>query len=186
MEYKRCAKLVLNTSLFYPQGTGSIAGAGTMDPTMGYADQARINSTFTNLNWKQIIGPYMWEHYDEFNLVLVDAQYLSSGGTSFGASGSGFGMIMKASGLDWVNQTYDVYSKCNTDEAVILVGITTLNPDSPPTFNACTFRKPSGNGARDFNIKLYRALDGLQTSTGDRAAAYVLVFNIYGVENSPK
>lgn len=186
MESKRCAKLVLNTSLFYPASAGTIGTAGAMDSSMGYADASRLNSTFTNLDWKQIIGREMWDMYDEFNLVLINATYLSSGGTPFGTASNNLGVIFKAGGLDWVNQTYDVYAKSNTSEAIILSTILGQATLIMPTFNTCTFKKPAGSGVRDFTIKLYRTLDNTQVGGQDRPASFIYMFNIYGVENSPK
>lgn len=185
MESKRCAKLILNTSLFYPLSGGSLGTVLAFDGTMGIADPMRINCTFTNLDLKQIIGIDMWEKYSEFNLVLVNATYLSAGGTPFGTGTSNYGVIIKCSGLDWSNQGYDVYKRSITNEATILTGVIINSSLQMPTFNTCTFRKPV-SGLNDFTIRIYRALDGSQINAADRPAAFLYMFNIYGVDDSPK
>lgn len=181
MENERCAKLVLNTSLFYPSSTGAPNTVGAMDPTMGYADAMRLNCTFTNLDWRQILGD-MYDKYDEFNLVLVGATYMSTGGTPYGTASNGNSILIKAEGLDWSNQSYDVYKRSMTSQATILTCTTTAGALSMPVYSSTTFKRPAGNGIRDFSLRIYRALDETQGGGGDRPAAYLYTFKIYGVE----
>ena len=183
MESKICSKLVLNTSLFYPLSTGSVAGVSTPDTTMGTADAVRVNCTFTQLDWRKIIGRQLWDNYDEFNLVLVSATYMSAGGTSFGASTFNNAVLFKMSGLNWVNQAYDVYTKSVSQEAVFCCSSLLSGSQNLCTFNSLTFSKPTDSTVRDIEIKLYRASDGTQNISGvDRPAVFTYVFNIYGVE----
>ena len=178
----RCAKLVLNTQMFYPAGTGTIAAAGALDTTQGTADPARLTCTFTNLDWKVILGD-LYDRYDTFAFVPVTATYLSIGGVPFGQQG--LGVTIRATGLDWIDQTYDVYKKSKTSSCVIASFAISAGMTNQPVFNTCMFRKPAGNACRDLTLQLFNSWTDTQVSAGQTVpAAFYYMINIYGVDKT--
>lgn len=179
----RCAKLILNTQMFYPNATGAlIANAGVMDPTQGYADAARINSTFTNLNWRVILGD-LFDKYDTFAFVPIAINYLPNGGVGFG--NYGLGVTIRATGLDWVDQTYDTYTKSKTNSCVIASCNVGNGVQSQPVFNACIFRKPAGSAQSDFTISVWNSWNNTQNGGAQtNPCCYHFMVNIYGVEKT--
>lgn len=176
---RKCVKFSLNTSLFYPSGDGTVAGAGAMDPTMGYSDAARVNSTFRNVDWTRVLGNMYYE-YKTFNLCLTSVTYCSSGSTAFGGTAFAHAVIVRGVGLPWLNGGYDVYSRTDTGAIDLWSGNITDNMDCK---SVNTFRKPPP--LSDFHIKVFRAADNTQDITGvTRPVAMVYSFEVYGVERA--
>ena len=75
--------------------------------------------TFNNINLRTVLGD-MYDKYDTFNLCL-NSIYSNPCSSTLGADGSGndLSLFIKLSGLPFINQTYDIYNKCNTDSTTI-------------------------------------------------------------------
>jgi hypothetical protein len=176
---RKCVKFTLNTSMFYPNGNGSVAGAGAMDPTMGYSDPVRVNSVFRNVDWIRVMGAEMYNEFKTFNLCLTSVTYCSAGATAFGHPAFNYGVIVRGVGLPWLS-SYDLYSRTDTGAVDLWSGNISDNLDCK---SVNTFRRPAPQ--TDFHIKLYRAGDNTQNISGvDKPAGFVFCFEIYGCEKA--
>jgi hypothetical protein len=166
------ARLILNTGMFYPASTGTIAGAGALDPRMGTADASRLNCTFTNLDWMMILGD-LYDQYITFSLVIESVNYLSVGGTPFSAF-----INVTASGPEWIDQTYDVLTKSKGGGCIIYSGA--LYGNNVPQSEGFIFRKPA-NRYRDLVLTITNPVTGTQAGVFDRPASLVYAIKIFGV-----
>jgi len=74
--------------------------------------------TWNNINLRQILGD-MYDEYDEFNLVLKQLSTSFTNSTLEGVPTESRGIYMRISGLPFLNNTYNVVSKRNTNTAII-------------------------------------------------------------------
>ena len=82
----------------------------------GSMDSIRTSFTWNNINLKTILGD-LYDKYDMFNLDIVQIASNHRGGTAFGTTPSDRSVIVKISGLPFVNQTYNFKNACNTNVA---------------------------------------------------------------------
>jgi hypothetical protein len=173
----RSAQLVLNTANFYPAATtNGVSSAGTLDTRYGTADAARINCTYTNIDWLLVLGDLYWQ-YSSFLLCLESFVYQNAGGTPFA---SGYQITVNARGLPWIAQCYDAVNKNQSDQCQIYCGGLVTSQLSP-SGEGCIFARP--NRFTDFTLTMANAMTGGQSVTSvDRSACVNYVFRIYGVD----
>jgi hypothetical protein len=98
---KRTARLLLKTHNLTTESTN-----------LGVTDDYQQNHTWYNINLRTLLGD-LYDKYDYFNLKLISIMSLDTKG--------GIDTVeenyvnVKMSGLTFVNQTYDVNNKCNTN-----------------------------------------------------------------------
>jgi hypothetical protein len=86
----------------------------------GSCDQYRLTQTWNNINLRTLLGD-MYDKYDLFNICLNTISTAAAGqnGYLFGGTGiyasDNLNVIVKLSGLPFVNQTYSVKQGCNTN-----------------------------------------------------------------------
>jgi hypothetical protein len=139
------SRLILNTSLFYPEGDGTIDGSANLDTRMGYADPSRLNCTFQNLDWVMISGD-LFDQYVTFSFVIESILYCQSGGSAFADI-----INITATGLDWQDQTYDVLTKSKGSGCIIYNG--GMNGIIVPQSEGFIFRRPETR-FKDFTLKI--------------------------------
>jgi hypothetical protein len=177
---QKSARLILNTSLFYPNSTGLITGVGDMDTRMGYADAGRLNCTFTNLDWQMILGD-LYNEYSTFSFGIESLDYLSNGDMAFASPN--YIINVSATGLNWVDQTYDVLTRTKGSKAVIYSGTLNGSNSFNNNINGLIFARPAAQFS-DFTLTITNATTGTQAGTYDRPCALVYVIKIFGVESS--
>lgn len=165
------ARLVLNTSLFYPSGTGTVLGSGAMDPRMGTADASRLNCTFKNLDWVNILGD-LYDKYSSYSLILESVNYLSGGGTPFANI-----INVTATGLTWREQTYDVLTQTKGGGCIIYSG--SIYGAYLPETGGFIFNKPTTRYT-DLTLTITNPFTGTQAGSFDRPVSLVYVFKIFG------
>jgi hypothetical protein len=79
----------------------------------GSCDQYRLTQTWYNINLRTLLGD-MYDKYDLFNICLNTITTAVSYG-NYGNSIDDRNVILKLSGLPFVNQTYSVKQGCNTN-----------------------------------------------------------------------
>jgi hypothetical protein len=79
----------------------------------GSCDQYRLTQTWNNINLRTLLGD-MYDKYDLFNICLNTITTAVSYG-NYGNSIDDRNVILKLSGLPFVNQTYSVKQGCNTN-----------------------------------------------------------------------
>jgi hypothetical protein len=86
----------------------------------GSCDQFRLTQTWNNINLRTLLGD-MYDKYDLFNICLntiSTAGYGQNGYTIVTpgvTAGDNLNVIVKLSGLPFINQTYSVKQGCNTN-----------------------------------------------------------------------
>jgi hypothetical protein len=82
----------------------------------GSCDLYRLTQTWNNINLRTLLGD-MYDKYDLFNLCLntiTTAGYGQNGYAIGSSSADNLNVIVKLSGLPFINQTYSVKQGCNT------------------------------------------------------------------------
>jgi len=98
---KRTARLLLKTHNLTTESTN-----------LGVTDVYRQNHTWYNINLRTLLGD-LYDKYDYFNLKLIS---IVSDDTTGGIDVTNDLYVnVKMTGLPFVNQTYDVNNKCNTN-----------------------------------------------------------------------
>ena len=152
----------------------------------GYTDQYRTVMTWNNINLRTLLGD-MYDTYDLFTLELN--QIVASIGTGvFGTAAHDRTVLMKISGLPFINQTYNFKNGCNTNKAII-GGLTF--PAS--TLTTSTFQIYSNSNLIVFgknqdlcNITIeYTKGDDTAITTTNASPPTTFLFTIHGVINEP-
>jgi hypothetical protein len=78
----------------------------------GTCDQYRLTQTWNNINLRLLLGD-MYDRYDLFNICL-NTITTSAPTAAYGNTADDRNVVMKLSGLPFINQTYSVKLGCNT------------------------------------------------------------------------
>jgi hypothetical protein len=79
----------------------------------GSSDQYSLTQTWNNINLRILLGD-MYDKYDLFNICL-NTVTTGSAVSNTGISNDDRNVILKLSGLPFINQTYSVKQGCNTN-----------------------------------------------------------------------
>lgn len=141
-------------------------------------DSNRSNIWFRGINMRVLLGQ-MYEKYDSFKICLTS---VGNTNTTNIANVSDRVMCLNMSGLQWMNQTYDVATKTNKDYVVI----STLIFQSTTGFSqnytgeiGWVFTKPLQDTI-DINLYLTRVSDG-SVASGINYGESVFCFSVYGI-----
>jgi len=83
----------------------------------GAVDQYRTTCTWNNINLRTVLGD-MYDKFDTFNLCL-NTVASSNVDAALGTALDDINVIIKMSGLPFINQTYSVKQGCNTSSCAI-------------------------------------------------------------------
>ena len=138
--------------------------------------------TFNNINLRTVLGD-MYDKYDTFNLCL-NSIYSNPCSPALGSDGSGndLTLYIELSGLPFINQTYDIYNKCNNDSTTIAsVNFVRNSPLTQLYYNSScnTFSKNQELVNLTFNY--YRIKDDLIPSSNANYPFMIYIFDIIGI-----
>jgi hypothetical protein len=153
----------------------------------GSCDQYRLTQTWNNINLRTLLGD-MYDKYDLFNICL-NTITTSAPTLAYGNTADDRNVILKLSGLPFVNQTYSVKQGCNTNICPIasfaFPTITTTAMSATQYFysnNCYTF----GKSQQSCNLTLQygRVIDDVLPLVNNQNREFpsiVLIFDIVGV-----
>ena len=171
MSNLRNAALILKTSDLTADAITSI----------GEANQYMTSMTWYNINLRTLLGD-MYDDYDIFNLsfnTFTSAVLLGA----IGATLDDKALMVKISGLPFLNQTYDVAKGHNTSSTYVGSIYLTSAQSSYQTFNGfnvATFGK--NQELVNITITYERVIDGDLPTTANEFPASVFFFSIIGIE----
>jgi hypothetical protein len=146
----------------------------------GTCDQFRLTQTWNNINLRILLGD-MYDKYDLFNICL-NTITTASAVANTGASNDDRNVILKLSGLPFINQTYSVKQGCNTAICPISSFLFVSNASTTQLFysnNCYTFGK--SQQSCNLTVQYGRVLDDALPTTGNAYPSVVLIFDIVGV-----
>jgi hypothetical protein len=171
MSNHRNAALVLKTSDLTANSITEI----------GEANQYMTSMTWYNINLRTLLGD-MYDNYDIFNLSLNTFTSAVLNGV-IGASLDDRQLLVKVSGLPFLNQTYDVAKGHNTSSTYVGSVYLTTTASSWQIFNGfnvATFGK--NQELVNITITYERVIDGDLPTTVNEFPASVFFFSIIGIE----
>ena len=174
MSNYRNASLILKTSDLTANSITSI----------GEADQFMTSMTWYNINLRTLLGD-MYDDYDIFNLSFntFTSAVVGTGANVMGASLDDRQLLVKISGLPFLNQTYDVAKGHNTSSAYVGSVYLTTTASSWQIFNGfnvATFGK--NQELVNITITYERVIDSALPTTVNAFPASVFFFSIIGIE----
>ena len=150
---------------------------------LGTVDQYRTTYTWNNINLRTVLGD-LYDKFDTFNLCLNTVTSSVASGT-LGTTDDDRSVIIKLSGLPFINQTYSVKQGCNTNTCSICSYNFTKNQSNYQFFysnNCYTFGK-SANTV-NLTIQYGTVLADALPATTVAFPQLVFLFDIVGVEPS--
>lgn len=174
MSNLRNAALILKTSDLTVNSITSI----------GEANQYMTSMTWYNINLRTLLGD-MYDDYDIFNLSFntFTSAVVGSGANLAGASLDDRALLVKVSGLPFLNQTYDV-AKCHNTSSTYMGSIYLLSAQSSWEIfngsNLATFGK--NQELVNITITYERVIDGALPTTVNAFPTSVFFFSIIGIE----
>ena len=185
MEQKRSVRLVLKTSnLVY----NAVSNVGT-------CDEFGTDFTWYNINLRLLLGD-LYNQYDYFNLSLISiscslcyAIDTSATNTTLDTDKENKNVMVKMSGLPFINQTYNQPTG-NNSGSVVLAGYsipitaTTANQFYNNASNVCTFNKDQD--VCNINITFSRILDDTKPvlDADTENPQFVFIFAITGIDKA--
>ena len=174
MSNHRNAALILKTSDLTADSITSI----------GEANQYMTSMTWYNINLRTLLGD-MYDDYDIFNLSFntFTSAVVGTGANVMGASLDDRQLLVKISGLPFLNQTYDVAKGHNTSSAYVGSVYLTTTASSWQIFNGfnvATFGK--NQELVNITITYERVIDSALPTTANVFPASVFFFSIIGIE----
>ena len=185
MEQKRSVRLVLKTSnLVYNSIT-----------TVGTCDEFGTDFTWYNINLRLLLGD-LYNQYDYFNLSLISiscslcyAIDTSATNTTLDTDKENKNVMVKMSGLPFINQTYNQPTG-NNSGSVVLAGYSipitaiTANQFYNNASNVCTFNKDQD--VCNINITFSRILDDTKPvlDADTENPQFVFIFAITGIDKA--
>ena len=152
----------------------------------GRTDQYQTSMTWNNINLRLLLGD-MYDRYENFNLklchVLCDDNRLYNSGTGTytnvsGDSNSDRIVTLNISGLNFLNNTYNTSTQCNSNSVVIATYEFYKEFTKEYNNSIVTFTK--GNDQCNLTIE-YKDVIELTPSTLNAYPEMVFVFHIYGI-----
>jgi hypothetical protein len=146
----------------------------------GSSDQYSLTQTWNNINLRTLLGD-MYDKYDLFNICL-NTVTTASALAATGASNDDRNVIIKLSGLPFVNQTYSVKNGCNTSVCPLSSFLFISSATATQFFysnNCYTFGK--SQQSCNLTIQYGRVKDDALPTTGTVYPNVVFIFDIIGV-----
>ena len=169
------ASLVLKTSDL-AVNTISATGACNVNRTV---------MTWNNINLRTLLGD-MYDQYDRFNLCL-NAIVTSTAPNPLGDAIDDKAVLVRLSGLPFVNQTYDVATQHNKLPTIIGSINFVANASSTQYFYESSIALFSKNSeACNLTIEYNKVLDGATPNTVNNSVfpQVAFMFKIFGVEDT--
>ena len=183
MEQKRSVRLVLRTSDLTFDGI----------KTNGFCDEFGTNFTWYSINLRSLFGNDLYNQYDYFNMSLISVSLARcnalDASTATNDDYENRNVLIKISGLPFINQTYDTLTKNNgTFVTVAPLNIPTTaittNQFYNNSANVITFNK--SQDLCNFYIAFFRVLDDTKPSLDADTANpnFVFIFVITGIDQA--
>jgi hypothetical protein len=158
----------------------------------GSCDAMKLTQTWNNINLRTLLGD-MYDKYDLFNICLNTISTAGAGanGTLLGGAvataADNLNVVVKLSGLPFINQTYSVKNGCNTSVCPISTFLfansgTANNITTTQLFfsnNCYTFGK--SQQSCNLTIQYGRILDDALPTTTNAYPNMIFIFDIVGV-----
>jgi hypothetical protein len=170
MSNLQMASLVLRSSDLGTAGTSSQYGS---------SDVKRLTQTWNNINLRTLLGD-MYDKYDLFNICLNTITTAQA--AAIGSSTDDRNVIVKLSGLPFINQTYSVLQGCNTSVCPISSFLFAMNASATQLFysnNCYTFGK--SQQSCNITIQYGRVIDDALPTTTVVFPNVVFIFDIVGI-----
>ena len=164
----------------------------TMDLTqsastvLGTADNIKCNLTWNNINLRTVLGD-MYDKYDMFCLKLCEISTCASA-TTFGTATNDRYLLIRMSGLPWINQTYSQLEGCNT----LPIILTTYNIGSSASItnkevqSGKQFIFGKNQDVCNISLNCSRFSDDTTPQTSNPLPDSIFQFEIYGVDKNNK
>jgi hypothetical protein len=146
----------------------------------GSSDQYKLTQTWNNINLRTLLGD-MYDKYDLFNICL-NTIATSQSINGIGSTMEDRNVVIKLSGLPFVNQTYSVKQGCNTNICPISTFQFVNNNTTTQLFfsnNCYTFGK--SQQSCNLTIQYGRIVDDALPTTANAYPSMVFIFDIIGV-----
>jgi hypothetical protein len=146
----------------------------------GTCDQNRLTMTWNNINLRVLLGD-MYDKYDLFNICLNTITSAVSN-ANLGTTTDDRNVVVKLSGLPFINQTYNVKQGCNTNTCIISSFQFFSSISNTQWFysnNCYTFGKSSLQC--NLTIQYGRVSDDALPTTANAFPNMVFLFDIVGV-----
>ena len=165
------ATLVLKT-------TDLTAGASN---NIGIMNAFRTDMTWNNINLRILLGD-MYDKYDRFNLCLKSIAASTSQATS-GTTPDDKAILIRLSGLPFVNQTYNQATNTNSS-SIILTPFIMLSGGATfvPVTNGKQFTFSKNQDICNIRINYTKVVDDTIPAGTASFPTYVYIFDIYGIE----
>jgi hypothetical protein len=158
----------------------------------GSCDAMRLTQTWNNINLRTLLGD-MYDKYDLFNICLntistagAGASTTLLGGVAGNNSADNLNVIVKLSGLPFVNQTYSVKQGCNTNvcpiSTFLFANSAQYNITTTQLFysnNCYTFGK--SQQTCNLTIQYARIIDDALPTTTNPYPNMIFMFDIVGI-----
>ena len=193
MEEYETVTLILNSfDIVTSQGgqTYNYIGAiRTIDNQYGTISDNKCNLTWKNINLRMLMGNDIFNKYETFNLYLYQiSQGSGLSGTETMNTNSYHLVDIKMKGLPFLNNTYNVATGLNTNEAfltsyVLNNGSTAHTGTVTPLFNPSILTFSKGCDIVDINITMTKTLDRKYPLATNNTAfgTFIFMFKIYGI-----
>ncbi len=146
---------------------------------IGTANSTNTAFTWNNINLRTVLGD-MYDRYDAFNLCLNTVSTGVAG--TIGTINDDKNVIIKISGLPWLNQCYDVTRANNTQQTVIATFLFTGNQANTQYYysnNIATFGK--NQEQVNISIQYNRVSDDTPVQTVNNFPNAIFIFDIIGI-----
>jgi hypothetical protein len=158
----------------------------------GSCDANRLTQTWNNINLRTLLGD-MYDKYDLFNICLNTISTAGAGantallGGLAATAADNLNVVVKLSGLPFINQTYSVKNGCNTGVCPISTFLfansgTANNITTTQLFfsnNCYTFGK--SQQSCNLTIQYARIVDDALPTTTNAYPNMIFIFDIVGV-----
>ena len=193
MEEYETVTLILNTFDISTSQNGQVFNAvgviRTIDNQYETLSDNKCNITWKGVNLRKLMGNDIYNKYETFNLYIYQInQGTGLSNTVTMISGAFYLVDIKMKGLPFLNNTYNVATGMNTNEAFLTSYV--LNNSSAttigtvtPLFNPAIVTFGKASDIVDINITMRKTLDRAYPLATNNTAfgTFVFMFKIYGI-----
>jgi hypothetical protein len=193
MEEYETVTLILSTlDISTSQGAQTFNSGGairTTDNQYGTISDNKCNITWKGVNLRMLMGNDIFNKYETFNLYLYQISQGQGLSPTVTMNSNSFYLVdIKMRGLPWLNNSYSVATRTNTNEAFLTSYL--LNNSSStqigtvtPMFNPSILTFGKSADCVDINITMTKTLNrDYPLATNNTAfGTFVFMFKIYGI-----
>ena len=155
----------------------------------GTSNTTRTSTTWTNINMRTLLGD-MYEKYDMFNICLNTIATAVSVNNFYNSS-SDLQVMVRVSGLPFINNTYNIGSTYNANTANCVIGTFTFANGTYATqyfygSNIATFGKNQDICNITIDYLRLSDLSAPQVSAANTFPNTTFIFDIFGIDKDGK